>query len=104
MLFNNTEEEFSGGTNIQLNSNDASPTETTLTQYRPYWLKTFYEQNEMDKFVEPDIVYIPDKEKTDIYGNYYKDITENFCCGRNKNKIYDINDYIVTNDDEQLKL
>jgi hypothetical protein len=109
-LTRNTESFSSGGTNIQLNSNDASPTETTLTQYRPYWLPTFYQQDnvptsELDyaKTISDDF-----NQNFDVNGNHYGVINENFNCNKwrkyNKNRFYNVNDYIVSNDYEQLRI
>jgi hypothetical protein len=97
-------ENFSGGTNIQLNSNDASPTETTLTQYRPYWLSTFYKENPTSELELSQTVL------NDFDNNFNNnlDINENFSCNKCKNnrkyKLYNINDYIVSNNYEQIKM
>ena len=85
LLLNCNIEHFtSGGTNIDLNSNDASPTETTLTQYRPYWLPTFYE-NYPKKYYKDDIIIYPSS-----YGDYPLTKTEF------KNTISD--DFDINND------
>jgi hypothetical protein len=109
ILYNNNLENFSGGTNIQLNSNDASPTETTLTQYRPYWLSTFYKQQPTNYSESEYAQTVSDdfNQDFDANGNSFGIINENFSCGkcnRKYNNLYNVNDYIVTNDYEQIKL
>ena len=106
-LLSNNKENFSGGTNIQLNSNDASINETTLTQYRPYWLSTFYKQQPTTELEYAQTVANDFNQNFDVNGNGYGVINERFSCGKcNKNKdyFYNINDYIVTNDYEQLRV
>ena len=107
-ILTNNIEYFSGGTNIQLNSNDSSPTETTLTQYRPYWLSTFYEQNPNSELEYAQTVENDFNQNFDVDGNGRGVINETFSCRqcnkKNKKKLYNINDYIVSNDYEQIRL
>lgn len=121
ILTNNYENFFSGGTNIQLNSNDLSPTQTTLTQYRPLWLSTFYKQQPTTELEFAETVSNDFNNNFDVLGNNKgilnenfscnkckknKDIVnENFSCGKWKNhNLYNINDYIVSNNYEQIKM
>ena len=105
-------EHFSGGTNIQLNSNDASPTETTLTQYRPYWLSTFYKQQPTSELELSQTVSNTFDNNFDVSGNNKSIINEDFSCSKRKHnvkhnikhKLYNINDYIVSNNYEQIKI
>ena len=106
-IINNNIEYFSGGTNIQLNSNDSSPTQTTLTQYRPYWLKTFYNQEKPTSEQEyAQTIYDDFNQKFDDNGNNFGIINERFECNKcnKKNNLYDLSDYIVSNDHVQLKM
>ena len=108
ILTNNYEHFFSGGTNIQLNSNDASLTETTLTQYRPYWLSTFYKQQPTNELEFTQTVSNDFDNNFDVNGNNKGVIKENFSCKKYENnikhKLYNINDYIVSNNYEQIKM
>ena len=112
ILTNNYEHFFSGGTNIQLNSNDASPTQTTLTQYRPYWLSTFYNQQPTSELEYAQTVSNDFDNNFDVNGNNRGIINEQFSCGNKKHnrkhnrkqKLYNINDYIVSNNYEQIKM
>ena len=106
-IFNNNIEYFSGGTNIQLNSNDASPTQTTLTQYRPYWLKTFYNQEQPTYEQEYAQTVADDfNQNFDNDGNNFGIINERFECNKcnKKNNLYNIADYVVSNNYEQVRI
>ena len=118
LLLNCNVENFtSGGTNIDLNSNDASLNQTTLTQYRPYWLPTFYEYSPK-KYYEDDIVIYPSSygdyplTKTEFTNtvsddfniNSDGDINRNYSCKNNNIAYRQINDYIVSNDYVQVKI
>ena len=54
---NNSFEFFSGGTTIQMNSNDASPNETTLSYYNPLILPIYY-QDGTNTITENDLFNI----------------------------------------------
>ena len=114
----NVEKFTSGGTNIDLNSNDASLTETTLSQYRPYRLSTFYERYPVRHYKEDSIIYpssygdYPIKELEheniviDGFDNTKKKIHEEFVCCNKKNnrKFFPINNQIVSNDYVQAEI